>query len=175
MSNLVRMVYVSIAANPVDPSRGGVQTDIGRILMQARRNNPKRQVGGVLYFRNNYFLQCLEGEQQAVNEVFQKIARDPRHYKVRTVSLKRVNERLFSNWSMKYVAREDRVSGLLKENGFRDFTPFEFDDDMLDRMLQLFASASDLTDTAHRHASNAAGKAGKPGLLSRMFGLQRSA
>ena len=83
MNNLIRLIYISTTTNPVDPSKKGVQTDIGRILMQSRRNNPRKNVGGVLYFRNNYFLQCLEGEEQAVKGIYNRISTDPRHNKVR--------------------------------------------------------------------------------------------
>jgi hypothetical protein len=169
MSNMIRMIYVSQTTNPVKTG-AGIQTDIGRILMQARKNNSAKRIGGVLYFRDNHFFQCLEGEQKAVNELYSKISEDPRHKNVQTVSVKRIDERLFSNWSMKYVANEDRVSRLLQENGYRSFTPYEFDDAMLDKMLKLFVRSNDPTGQADQSYKRRVRNAPKSGFFQRVFG-----
>ena len=175
MSNLIRMVYVSTTANPVKLNDGGVQKDIGRILMQARKNNPKDEIGGVLYFSNNYFFQCLEGEQAAVNRLYNKIADDPRHENVQSVSVKRIHTRQFANWSMKYVALEDNVTRLLKENGYASFTPYEFDDDMIDKMLGLFTTAVDQTAKPDQDYNATIARKEKQGLLSRLFNRKQAA
>ena len=73
MNKLIRMVYVSTSTNPVKSELGHVNKDIGRILMQSRRNNPMLKIGGVLYFNNNYYFQCLEGEQEDVDKTYKKI------------------------------------------------------------------------------------------------------
>jgi len=175
MSNLIRMVYVSTSTNPVKPGNGGVQKDIGRILMQSRKNNPKDEIGGVLYFRDNYFFQCLEGEQEAVNRLYKSIADDPRHENVQSVSVKRIHKRQFANWSMKYVALEDDVSRLLKENGYASFTPYVFDDDMIDKILGLFTTAVDQTSRPDQNYNATIADDEKPGLFSRLFNRQQAA
>ena len=175
MSNLIRMVYVSTTTNPVKPGDGGVQKDIGRILMQARKNNPKDEIGGVLYFSDNYFFQCLEGEQAAVNRLYEIISDDPRHENVQSVSVKRIHNRQFSNWSMKYVALEDDVSRLLKENGYASFTPYEFDDDMIGKMLGLFTRAVDQTRRPDQNYNAIIDSMEKQGLFSRLFNRKQAA
>jgi len=175
MSNLIRMVYVSTTTNPVKPGDGGVQKDIGRILMQARKNNPKDEIGGVLYFSNNYFFQCLEGAQAAVNRLYKTIADDPRHENVQSVSVKHIHKRQFANWSMKYVALDDDVTRLLKENGYASFTPYEFDDDMIDKMLGLFTNAADQTARPDQNYSATIASKKKQGLFSRLFNPEKAA
>ena len=175
MSNLIHMVYVSTTSNPVKPGNGGVQKDIGRILMQARKNNPKEEIGGVLYFRNNYFFQCLEGEQAAVNRLYKTIADDPRHENVQSVSVKRIQQRQFPNWSMKYVALEDNVTRLLKANGYEAFTPYKFDDDMIDKMLGLFTTAVDQTSRPDQNYNATIDSEEKQGLFSRLFNRKQAA
>ena len=169
MSNMIRMIYVSQTTNPVKTA-GGVQTDIGRILMQARKNNASKRIGGVLYFRDNYFFQCLEGDQKEVNDLYAKISEDPRHNNVQTVLVKRIDERMFSNWSMKYVANEDKVSRLLQANGYKSFTPYDFNEAMLDNMLKLFVQSNDPTGQADQKYKRRARKAPKPGFFQRVFG-----
>ena len=170
MNNLIRLIYVSTTTNPVDPSKKGVQTDIGRILMQSRKNNPRQNIGGVLYFRNNYFLQCLEGEEQAVKDVYNKLSLDPRHSRVRIVSVKRVDRRHFSDWSMKYVANEENISRLLKLHGYRDFVPYEFDEEMFERLLGLFVISKDPTKDSTLPEVMKSEKSSGRGLLSRLMG-----
>jgi len=169
MSNLLRMVYVSTTTHPVNQANGGIQVDVGRILMQSRKNNPSHEIGGVLYFANNFFFQCLEGDQAAVNRVYNKIAEDPRHTNVQSVLVKRINKRKFANWSMKYVALEHQVKQLLKENGFSAFSPYEFDEEMIDKMLNLFVTVSDDTSPADQSYDQVTEEKPKQSILSRLF------
>ena len=175
MNKLIRLIYISTTTNPVDPSKKGIQTDIGRILMQSRRNNPRSNVGGVLYFRNNYFLQCLEGEEQAVKDIYDRIALDPRHSKVRIVSAKRVDRRLFSDWSMKYVASEDNITRLLKLNGYQEFLPYEFNEEMFDRLLGLFVISKDPTGEKNTSAVAQPAKKDRAGFFARLLDRVRTA
>jgi hypothetical protein len=175
MNTLLRMVYVSTTTNPVNTAIGGVQKDIGRILMQARKNNPAQKIGGVLYFSNNYFFQCLEGEQEAVNCLYNKILADPRHKNVQSVSVKRINKRQFANWSMKYVASEDKVTRLLRDNGFTTFNPYDFDENMIDKMLGLFTTIKDVTAQADQNYDQSVKIKPKQGLLSRLLNRKNAA
>lgn len=174
MSNLIRMVYASTSSNPIETANGAVPRDVGRILMQSRKNNPSRQIGGVLYFSNNFFFQCLEGDQQEVDDLYRKLADDPRHTHLQTLSVKRVEQRLFLDWSMKYVALDHQVQQILRQHGLNSFNPYEFNAAMIDSMLGLFVRARDMTASSdQQHAS--AGAVPRPGLLSRLFGRKRAA
>ncbi|WP_455209135.1 BLUF domain-containing protein [Kaarinaea lacus] len=174
MSPLIRLIYVSESTNPANQDYGGIQVDVGRILMQSRKNNPRSQIGGVLYFSNNYFFQCLEGRQDVVNQLYNKIAEDPRHENVQTISVKRVNERYFSNWSMKYVALEENVRKLLKDNGYNTFEPYEFDDAMIDKLLKLFVIAKDFNGSSDQNYDATIISKRKPGFLKRLFRRRRT-
>lgn len=153
MSNLVRMVYVSTTTNPVDPGRGGIPRDVGRVLMQSRKNNPARQIGGVLYFNNNFYFQCLEGEQQHVDQLYKKIAADPRHTRVQTILVERIKQRQFADWSMKYVALEHQVGRILQQHGHATFNPYIFSEAMIEQMLGLFIVAEDRSGVPDRPGS----------------------
>lgn len=174
MKNLIRLIYASTATKPVDNNSGMVQVDVGRILMQARKHNPTMQIGGVLYFSNNYFFQCLEGDQQAVNELYNKITDDPRHTNVQSLSVKRVSQRQFSNWSMKYIASQNEIQQLIELYGHENFNPYEFSDELIDKMLAVFLISKDPTTAGNKVANklpnNAVAKRNKswwPKLFSR--------
>jgi hypothetical protein len=76
---------------------------------------------------------------------------------------------------MKYVALEDDVTRLLKENGYDSFTPYEFDDDMIDKMLGLFTTAEDLTAKPDQDYNATIANKEKPGLFSRLFNRKQAA
>jgi len=175
MSNLLRMVYVSTSTNPINTTDGNVHKDIGRILMQSRKNNPKQHIGGVLYFSNNYFFQCLEGEQEVVNNLYQKLSTDPRHNNVQSISVKRITKRQFGNWSMKYVALKDNVTRLLEKNGMAEFNPYEFDDDMIAEMLSLFTTEVDNTSSPDQNYERKIPNKENTGFFSKLFSRSKAA
>ncbi len=93
---LVRLLYVSRATDPV----GGAMEDI---LAQAREFNPGSGLTGILCFGNGVFLQVIEGGRQAVNQLYARILRDPRHHEVVLLSYEEILERRFGCWTMGQV------------------------------------------------------------------------
>ncbi|MEZ6017930.1 MAG: BLUF domain-containing protein [Planctomycetota bacterium] len=104
---LVRLMYVSRAASSV------TQDDLQAILKKSKANNPKRGVTGVLCLSDGIFLQVLEGGRSAVNELYHKIAADPRHTDVEVLKYEEIGERRFCGWSMGQVNLSRLNPGLL--------------------------------------------------------------
>lgn len=94
---LVRLLYVSKV------KAGFAPADLQAVLEAARRNNVKNGISGMLAFNGDYFLQVLEGGREAVNQLYQSIARDTRHEGVLLLQLSDISERVFPQWSMAYV------------------------------------------------------------------------
>lgn len=141
--NLVRFVYVSTATSSYNE-----QLDLGRILQASRRNNPREEIGGVLYSGNGYFFQVLEGDRHKVNALYRRLLGDSRHTDVDVISVKPLDFRIFSDWSMKYVPAEEDVERVLKQCGHKRFEPYEFDEQTVDALVGLFAGAEDPTGGA---------------------------
>ena len=78
--NIYRLIYRSRATEPVDLMQ------ISTIVEDSAENNRTLGVTGLLLASNTHFYQVLEGSQQAVNQVFDRIIRDPRHSEVTLVS-----------------------------------------------------------------------------------------
>ncbi|MAD44122.1 MAG: blue light sensor protein [Oceanospirillaceae bacterium] len=136
MSQLIRFVYASRSVHT--PANGAVDPVVGSILAQSRRNNPREQISGVLFFGDGYFFQCLEGEESKVIATFNRILKDDRHQDARVLMQEEISERLFTDWSMKYVPAAEGVQSLLKENGYRRFTPFEFSPHFINTLIRYF-------------------------------------
>ena len=91
---LVRLTYVSRAVGIV------TQPAMDQILQSSRKNNPIEGITGVLCSNGYIFLQLLEGGRKEVNQLFHRIARDPRHQDVQLLHMEEVTERRFGEWSM---------------------------------------------------------------------------
>jgi len=91
---LVCLVYASRAVRTLD----GPALDA--LLEQARENNVQAGITGVLIAGGERFVQALEGADDAVHEVFSRIAVDRRHYDVRILADEPAHERRFGEWSM---------------------------------------------------------------------------
>ncbi|MBC7525272.1 MAG: BLUF domain-containing protein [Flavobacterium sp.] len=89
-------MYRSIAKHNFNAS------DIAKILKTARNFNSKNEITGCLLFHNNEFIQIIEGEKVALNELFAKIKKDERHSNVILLAETETKERVFPTWSMAY-------------------------------------------------------------------------
>lgn len=91
---MIRLLYISNAS----PTISGQQ--LQDILASARRNNPAKNITGVLVHGGGLFMQVLEGPEEAVLRQYVKILDDPRHSDARIIQVSPANNRLFDKWSM---------------------------------------------------------------------------
>ncbi len=88
------IVYVSSAIQPF------TQEELAELLQSSRKNNLAVGVTGMLLYKDGSFMQVLEGEQSSVQQVFNKISRDPRHRGVVVLLRQTIAARDFDDWSM---------------------------------------------------------------------------
>lgn len=140
--SLIRLAYASEATFNAQPLERGIEPNVARILLASRRNNPKHGLVGGLYYGDNCFFQYLEGEEAEVRAIYEKIQKDPRHRNVKTLIEEPLNDRTFTNWSMKYVPVADDVTRFLRENRLKRFDPFSFDRTLCEQMIELVRASS---------------------------------
>ena len=117
--NIVRLIYASRLKKKLDHAA------VEKIADVSRRNNRKLGVTGALCSSPRGFLQILEGPAEAVNELYNRIVRDPRHADVSLLEYVKVPFREFENWSMAYVRTDEIAQALLhKYSTHRVFDPF---------------------------------------------------
>jgi Sensors of blue-light using FAD len=124
VSQLIRLVYASRSTFESSAKQQGLDPGVARILAKSRKNNARAQVVGGLLFGEGYFLQCLEGEADAVNTLYDKIKADPRHRDVTVLAKASISSRSFGAWSMKYVPGEQHLQALLQQWGLARFDPY---------------------------------------------------
>jgi Sensors of blue-light using FAD len=109
---MYHLVYISYASRPMRES------DLIDILNTSRLNNKKKNITGMLVYLREKFIQVLEGEYEAVNEVYKEIQEDPRHRKVTTVLEGNTEHRIFKDWSMGFKKLDDHQFEQL--SGYKD-------------------------------------------------------
>ncbi|MBO0951563.1 BLUF domain-containing protein [Fibrella forsythiae] len=92
------IVYFSRAIEPFE---------IGPLLAQSQRNNTRWGITGVTLYVRGSVVQVLEGEDQVLRALYQRIEADPRHHQVEHILTRPITQRLFSTWSMGYETISD--------------------------------------------------------------------
>lgn len=93
---LQQLVYLSQATRPLDDET------VNSILEASRKNNPAREITGILIVQGDRFLQALEGDSEVLRELFLTIKKDPRHMEITIISWEDVTQRDFPEWAMGY-------------------------------------------------------------------------
>lgn len=108
MDKVFHLVYLSHAKDNITYS------DIQEILSSSKKNNTVNEISGVLLFRDGYFLQLLEGKEEAVLETLSRIIKDRRQHHLQTIIEVNSNQRIFQNWTMNFLDG-DTVSGVIQK------------------------------------------------------------
>jgi Sensors of blue-light using FAD len=80
--------------------------ELGRLFTEARRNNKDRQITGALLVLGDWFVQVLEGDEDAVRGLYARIERDVRHERVTLLETEPAGGRVFARWAMARVSDE---------------------------------------------------------------------
>lgn len=106
--SIFRLVYRSqLTISPEDRS-----TEIASILEASRTKNVARDVTGALLIWQDYVVQTLEGAEDVVRGLYEKIAADDRHEAVTLLEAQEVDGRNFAKWSMARISDMDQPNGI---------------------------------------------------------------
>ncbi len=101
MSDIFQIVYLSESTIKIG------ERELLSLLARARENNAKLGITGLLYFNAGHFLQMLEGPEDLVLAVYQKISKDQRHNNLKLIFEGIGNNRFFHQWTMGYRNHEE--------------------------------------------------------------------
>lgn len=131
---MIQILYISVATDPMSSE------ELVRLLQQCRESNASRGVTGMLLYGNATFLQVLEGDEEVIEDLLEKIRRDPRHRDLQVLYRKKIEQRQYSDWSMgfKRISNKElaQVEGLkyFNENDFNSSYLTEHNDVVLSLM-----------------------------------------
>jgi hypothetical protein len=99
-----RLVYRSHLRIPVHQRKA----ELGAIFSTARSKNKRGGITGALLIWADHVVQTLEGDEQAVRDLYRIIHHDPRHERVEVLETLEATDRVFGRWSMARVGEEDQ-------------------------------------------------------------------
>ena len=129
---LIQSVYTSAAIQPMPKSK------LYKILVDSRLSNKLADVTGLLVYVDGNFLQVLEGEQEVVSALLEKISKDCRHEDVKVVYKTSIENRTFNSWQMAYVSPSPKE--LATWAGLKNTTTLESTFETLEREPSRFPS-----------------------------------
>lgn len=95
---IYQLVYVSTAAYPLS------DRELNSLVADAVRKNKTLGITGMLLYREPYFLQLLEGDEEYVEKLFETIKADTRHDNLFVLTRGKVAAREFEHWAMAHVS-----------------------------------------------------------------------
>ncbi len=120
------LIYVSRAEGDLS------EQQLLEILAKSRSNNERDGLTGMLLYKDQRFMQVLEGEKEKVLATYRRISEDPRHRDVVVLLRGELPERDFPDWSMGFKSIDNETAKTIS-----GFTPF------LDMTFSVFDFASD--------------------------------
>ena len=92
---MIRITYTSEAASIL------TSDEVFRIIETSAKNNMRDDLTGFLVFSGNRFFQYVEGPEDAIDALLEKLEDDRRHDSIRILDRAEIEERVFPRWKMK--------------------------------------------------------------------------
>lgn len=115
---MLSIIYASSAVRLL------TRTELVDLLESSRKANIVTGITGMLLYRGGNFIQVIEGENEAVLQLYKNIKADPRHRDVTLLSQDPITTRQFPGWSMGF-RNIDQLSKQELE-GYSDFLDNDF-------------------------------------------------
>lgn len=93
---MICMVYISSARHAVS------EREIAGIVKASQLNNLRLGITGILLYNAGSFMQLIEGENDAVEMLYDKISKDHRHGAISLLLKENITHRNFEGWQMGY-------------------------------------------------------------------------
>jgi hypothetical protein len=84
--------------------------EVDAILATSARNNPAREITGLLLYNGRNFLQLIEGEEEELVALMLRITEDSRHSGITLLDRRAIEARTCPDWAMKRVLIADSIA-----------------------------------------------------------------
>ncbi len=139
---MYRIIYLSTVNGYLD------EKQLDKLLVEAKQSNLKNHITGILLHIDGDFIQVLEGEEDKVTALFDRISTDNRHKGIICVIKDTIQKRQFENWSMGFKSTNyqeiNKIKGL---NNFNHSQLFSADETIALTFLTTFIKS-------HRNSMN---------------------
>lgn len=113
MSELIHIVYMSFSSRKLS------EEELDDFLTLIRKKNKDRGVTGLLLYKDEAFIQLIEGNKATIDDLFTIISKDSRHSNILMLLEEPINKRAFPDWSMGFLRINNNQTKEIP--GFSDF------------------------------------------------------
>ncbi len=137
--DLCQLVYLSHITS-TGLSSASTLNDIAEVSI---KNNNTDNITGILCYGNGYFLQCVEGTEQALTNLKNRLLVDERHKDLMILDFSVIAERRFAGWSLRSITLERWMANEPKLKSFMPFKPDLWEADECQQFLDILQSYYD--------------------------------
>ncbi|WP_333954299.1 BLUF domain-containing protein [Psychrobacter sp. S4(2024)] len=119
MPDLCQLVYLSHITS-TGLSNSSTLNDIAEV---ANKLNKIDDITGILCYGNGYFFQYVEGTEQALTNLKNRLLIDDRHKDLKILDFSAIDERRFEGWSLRSITLERWMVNEPKLKAFMPFRP----------------------------------------------------
>ncbi|MGO2226074.1 MAG: BLUF domain-containing protein [Psychrobacter celer] len=132
-TDLCQLVYISRITS-TGLSSPSTLNDISEIAIE---RNQTDEITGILCYGNGYFLQCVEGSEQALTNLKNRLLTDERHKDMEILDFSAIDERRFSSWSLRSITLERWMTRDPVLKKLMPFKPYSWSVDEWHRFLDI--------------------------------------
>ena len=116
--SIYQLVYISRITS-TGLSSPSTLNDISETAIKRNRDD---NITGILCYGNGYFLQCVEGSEQALTNLKNRLLVDDRHKELKILDFSEITERRFASWSLRSITLERWMT---KDSYLKKMMPFK--------------------------------------------------
>ena len=132
-TDLYQFIYISRVTS-IGLSGASTLNDIAEVSIA---HNKAENISGILCYGNGYFFQYIEGSEQALTNLKNRILKDNRHKDIQTLAFSAITERRFTGWSLRSIILERWMLKDPKVKVFLPFKPYDWDSNDWAKLLEI--------------------------------------
>lgn len=132
-TDLYQFIYISRITS-IGLSGASTLNDIAEVSIA---HNKAENISGILCYGNGYFFQYIEGSEQALTNLKNRILKDNRHKDIQTLAFSAITERRFTGWSLRSIILERWMLKDPKVKEFLPFKPYDWDSNDWAKFLEI--------------------------------------
>lgn len=131
--DLCQLVYISRITS-TGLSSPSTLNDISETAVE---RNQIDNITGILCYGNGYFLQCVEGSEQALTNLKNRLLVDDRHKELKILDFSEITKRRFASWSLRSITLERWMTKEPELKKLMPFKPYEWDSKEWQKFLDI--------------------------------------
>lgn len=105
---MIRLSYISEYKEDLDI------LDLANIEVVSNYNNQKNNISGILISFGKHFYQVIEGPDEEVIKLYEKISADDRHFNIQELNREVTEKRQYPEWGMKHINLNNESEAILE-------------------------------------------------------------